>query len=206
MIVHDLYDYPTLRQLEEATMFAVHPRRATLVLGGNQSVDVLDPTTAATTPIRRRRGGGGLVLVRPDDLWVDWWIPRDDDRWSHDVRESSLRVGEWWADALNPYVKDVRVHEGALEGEVAFRLVCFAGQGPGEVFVDGRKAVGVTQWRVREGVFLSTILHAEPTSDVLDYLRVVPDGLADALDHVALSSLSSLDPTQVLARLGTLSG
>ena len=30
-------------------------------------------------------------------------------------------------------------------------LVCFAGQGPGEVFVEERKIVGVSQWRGREG-------------------------------------------------------
>jgi len=194
VIVDDLYDYRTLRQLEETTMFVVRPLRATLVLGGSQSVDVLDPSRVSSTPVRRRRGGGGLVLVRPDDVWVDWWIPHDDDRWSHDVRESSLRIGQWWSDALSPHVNDVRVHAGPLEGEVAFRLVCFAGRGPGEVFVAGRKAVGVTQWRVREGVFLSTVLHAEPTSDVLDFLRLVPEGLVDALDHAALSSLRALDP------------
>ena len=55
--------------------------------------------------------------------------------------------------------------------------MCFAGRGPGEVFVDERKAVGVTQWRVREGVFVSTVLHAGPTTDVLRYPREVPDGL-----------------------------
>ncbi len=205
MIVDDLYDYHSLRQLEATTMFVVRAERATLVLGGSQSVEVLDPMKLTGTVIRRRRGGGGLVLVRPDDLWVDWWIPRNDDRWSNDVHVSSLRVGEWWADALSPFVEGVSVHAGPLEGEVAFRVVCFAGRGPGEVFVKGRKAVGVTQWRVREGVYVSTVLHAEPTSDVLDFLRSIPGGLADALDHEALSSLSSVDPTLVLERLSTLS-
>ena len=97
------------------------------------------------------------------------------------------------------------MHEGPLEGDDAHRVVCFAGRGPGEVFVNDRKAVGVTQWRVREGVFVSTVLHAEPTADVLDYLKFVPAGLADALDHHALSTLESVDAASTLAQLRAVS-
>jgi hypothetical protein len=93
------------------------------------------------------------------------------------------------------------VHEGALEGEVEFRLVCFAGRGPGEVFVDERKTVGLTQWRVREGVFVSTVLHAGPTTDVLEYLREVPSGLDQALDHQTLGSLTLGDREDFLAEV-----
>jgi lipoate-protein ligase A len=197
----DLYDYASIRRLDVATMFVARTERPTLVLGGSQPSDVLDPEKIALTPVRRRRGGGGLVLLRPEDLWVDWWIPRDDDRWNYDVHVSSLRVGQWWARVLGKSVQGVRVHEGPLEGDDAHRVVCFAGRGPGEVFVDDRKAVGVTQWRVREGVFVSTVLHAEPTVDVLNYLRVVPPGLADALDHHAISTLTAVDAGSLLAQL-----
>jgi lipoate---protein ligase len=205
VIVDDLYDYSSIRRLDVATMFMVRAERATLVLGGSQATDVLDPRKRDEIPLRRRRGGGGLVLVRPDDLWLDWWIPHDDARWSHDVQVSSVQVGQWWARALRTSVDDVEVHEGRLEGEAAHRVVCFAGRGPGEVFVDGRKAVGVTQWRVREGVFVSTILHAEQTTDVLEYLAIVPSGLDDALDHEALSTLQSVDPLAIVEQLRTLS-
>lgn len=203
--VEDLYDYSSLRQVASATMFVVRTERPTLVLGGSQSSDVLDARKLSTTPLRRRRGGGGIVLVRPNDLWIDWWIPQSDERWSYDVHVSSVRVGRWWADALGAVADDVVVHEGALEGEAAHRVVCFAGRGPGEVFVQGRKAVGVTQWRVREGVFASTVLHAEPTADVLDFLASVPPGLAEALDHHALSTLVSVDRSTTLSRLRLLS-
>jgi lipoate-protein ligase A len=200
--VEDLYDYGELRQLEVATVFVAQVARATLVLGGNQSADVVDPSRDPTLKVRRRRGGGGLVLLRPEDLWIDWWIPHGDLRWSHDVRVSSVQVGAWWADALRTHTSgDVRVHEGALEGEVEFRLVCFAGRGPGEVFVDERKTVGLTQWRVREGVFVSTVLHAGPTTDVLEYLREVPSGLDQALDHQTLGSLTLGDREDFLAEV-----
>jgi hypothetical protein len=100
----------------------------------------------------------------------------------------------------------VTVHERGLEGEDRFRVVCFAGRGPGEVFVDDRKTVGLTQWRVREGVFLSTVLHAEATSDVIDYLAVVPEGLRDELDHEVLSSLEHADAHDVIEGLRVVGG
>jgi hypothetical protein len=116
-------------------------------------------------------------------------------------------VGRWWAETLRESTDAiVTVHEGSLKGDPRFRLVCFAGRGPGEVFVNDRKAVGLTQWRVREGVFLSTVLHAEPTSDVLGYLAEVPEGLAEALDHEALSSLHLSDHAALVDRLSELSG
>jgi lipoate-protein ligase A len=205
VIIDDLYDYSSIRRSEVATMYVARTERPTLVLGGSQSSDVLDPQKIARTPVRRRRGGGGLVLLRPEDLWVDWWIPRHDERWNYDVHVSSLLVGQWWADVLEERVQGVRVHAGPLEGDEDYRVVCFAGRGPGEVFVDDRKAVGVTQWRVREGVFVSTVMHAEPTSDVLDYLSVIPTGLGGALDHHALSTLESIDAGSTLAKLRVVS-
>jgi lipoate-protein ligase A len=198
----ELYDYDVLRKESEATIYVVVPDRATLVLGSTQSRELLDPGRLGDVPLRRRRGGGGLVLLRPDDLWVDWWIPADDDRWRSDVHASARMVGEWWADVLRQFMAgDVTVHDGPLEGDPAYRLVCFAGRGPGEVFVDGKKAVGVTQWRVREGIFLSSVMHAHASNDVLDYLRDVPVGLDRALDHQVLSSLTTADPEMLVTAL-----
>lgn len=203
----DLYNYDELRHLEVATVFVARVDRATLVLGGNQTSDVVDRSLDPTVNLRRRRGGGGLVLLRPEDLWIDWWIPRGDPRWSHDVRVSSIQVGNWWATALRAHTPGaVLVHEGALEGEAQFRVVCFAGRGPGEVFVDARKTVGLTQWRVREGVFVSTVLHVGPTTDVLAYLREVPVGLDQALDHQTLASLTLGDRDRFLAEVLDASG
>jgi hypothetical protein len=41
---------------------------------------------------------------------------------------------------------------------------------------------------------------------VLDYLAVVPEGLADAVDHALLSSLHLDDPEALLLELQRLSG
>jgi lipoate-protein ligase A len=203
----DLYNYDELRHLEVATVLVARVERETLVLGGNQLADVVDLSRDPTLKLRRRRGGGGLVLLRPEDLWIDWWIPQRDVRWSYDIRVSSLQVGTWWAEALRAHTAgDVRVHAGALEGEADYRVVCFAGRGPGEVFVNERKTVGLTQWRVREGVFVSTVLHAGPTTDVLKYLREVPDGLDQALDHQTLASLTLGDRDTFLAEILDASG
>ena len=188
--VADLYDYEALRHLE-ATMFVVELDRPTLVLGAHQSIDVLDRSRVGDRPVRRRRGGGGLVYLQPGDLWVDWWLPASDPRWSSDVHASSILAGHWWSGVLARRVAgEVSVHAGSLEGDPAHRLVCFAGRGPGEVFVDGRKAVGLTQWRVREGIFVSTVVHSTPSNDVISLLSSAPEGLASALDHHVLAGLS----------------
>ncbi len=205
-VVTELYDYSALRSLNEATAFVPELTQPVVVLGGSQSSDVLEPARTSELALRRRRGGGGLVLLQPGDVWIDWWIPADDERWSKDVRVSSIRCGAIWRDVLAPLVhEEVTVHEGPLEGDVAHRVVCFAGKGPGEVFVGGRKAVGVTQWRVREGVFLSTVLPAHDSHDVLALLRTVPPGLAKALDHRVLSSFG-VDPDQLTDGLTRVSG
>ena len=48
-------------------------------------------------------------------------------------------------------VADAVVHRGGLVATPWSRQVCFAGLGPGEVTVAGRKVVGVAQRRTRHG-------------------------------------------------------
>jgi lipoate-protein ligase A len=85
-------------------------------------------------------------------------------------------------------------------------VVCFAGRGPGEVFVDGKKAVGLAQWRVREGIFVTTVLHNGPTDGVIDLLSDPPPGLREALDHHVSSSLALHDPEDLIDDLAVRSG
>ena len=203
--VEELYDYDALRRLRSPTVFVVRTSKPTFVLGGSQSTSVINDQRRAEVALRRRRGGGGIVRLHPDDVWIDWWLPADDPRWSNDVHVTSHRVGEWWGEVLTERVTlPVHIHLGALEGEISWRVACFAGRGPGEVFVGERKVVGVTQWRVREGVFISSVLHAQPSSAIMEILATVPEGLDAALAHHTLESLD-LDGDDVTSALVSLS-
>jgi lipoate-protein ligase A len=196
--VDELYDYDELRSIKEATMFAVSIDEPLLVLGSSQTADVLDRERVHSLSVRRRRGGGGIVYLDPADIWIDWWIPADDERWERDVRSSARRAGGWWRDALAQHVTGaLEVYDGPLVGEEQHRVVCFAGRGPGEVFVDGVKAVGLAQWRVHEGSLLTSVLPANSSALVVDLLAQEPQGLREALAHHSLSSLALEEPELV---------
>lgn len=140
--------------------------RPVLVLGSTQSPSVVDRRRAAGSGVAvvRRRSGGGAVYLEPGaQEWVDVWIPRHDPCWSPEPRATAERVGEWWARALGgtraatataTATATVEVHRGAPVPTAGERLVCFAGIGAGEVVLDGRKLVGLAQWRSREGALV----------------------------------------------------
>jgi hypothetical protein len=59
----------------------------------------------------------------------------------------------------------------------------------------------VTQWRVREGMFLSSALLAHGSGAILSYLREVPDGLEAELNHHTIASLGILDTEALIDSL-----
>jgi lipoate-protein ligase A len=160
------------------------------------------------------------VYLEPGgNLWVDAWIPRDDVLWAHDVSVAAEWVGQWWTEALVGLGVGVgagvgvagglSVHTGRSVPGALGDLVCFAGRGPGEVFVDGRKVVGLSQWRSREGALFSSCayLHwdAEPLLDLLSLDDVARSELSGELRDVAVG-VGALSPsvgelTGVLDRL-----
>jgi lipoate-protein ligase A len=181
-----------------------HP---TLVLGSTQPAEVVSPEALrdGSVELVRRRGGGGAVYLEPGGhLWVDAWIPRDDVLWAHDVSAAAEWVGWWWVEALraagagagagtettaqgNP--PGLSVHTGRSEPGALGEMVCFAGRGPGEVFLDGRKVVGLSQWRSREGALFSSCAYlewdAEPLLDLLSFDDLTRSDLAVELRDVA---------------------
>jgi lipoate-protein ligase A len=118
-----------------------------LVLGSTQ------PEVAERgVPVVRRRSGGGAVLVRPGELlWVDVLLPADDALWEADVGRSFHWLGQAWVDALGALGVESNWHDGPMVCTPWCRQVCFAGIGPGEVTVDARKVVGMSQRRTRAG-------------------------------------------------------
>lgn len=140
------------------------PSVPAVVLGSTQAA----PVGPSRIEVVRRRTGGGAVLVTPDDpLWVDVDLPIGDPLWSDDVGASFRWLGAAWTEALGHGI----VHEGGFEPGRWGRTVCFAGRGPGEVFVDGAKVVGLAQRRTRAGArFQCAVLS-----------RWAPDALIDVV-------------------------
>jgi lipoate-protein ligase A len=190
-----------------------HP---TLVLGSTQPTDLVSPDAlrARSVELVRRRGGGGAVYLGVGGhLWLDAWIPRDDVLWAHDVSSAAEWVGQWWIEAFTAVgaeaPTDVRgalsVHRGRSVPGTLGDLVCFAGRGPGEVFVDDRKIVGLSQWRSREGALFSSCAYLqwdpEPLLDLLSFDDVTRRELAGGLRDVAVG-VGALLAVKSLAGVG----
>ena len=174
-----------------------------LALGSRQSVEDADPVAcaAAGVDVVRRRSGGGAVLLRPGEVvWLDAVLPRGHARWTDDVHDAMVRVGEAWATALATSVAGrLDVHRGRLVRDSWSDLVCFAGLGPGEVLLDGHKLVGISQRRTRDAARFQCLLHRSvdlPATAAL--LRGVPDA---PLPDVAV--LPTADASTLAAALAT---
>lgn len=132
-----------------------------VILGSTQSnVDVdFDKAQQSGLEIVHRRSGGGIVYLHPEDaVWVDITIPRNDPMWSDDVSESMLWIGEVFVRALQPWI-NATVYRGAFEIGLDGRVVCFASTSPGEVFVENKKVVGISQRRTRDGARFQCVLY-----------------------------------------------
>lgn len=132
--------------------------RTILVLGSTQPPTVVDGSraeAAGVAVVRRRSGGGAVFLVPGEQVWVDVWVPRADPLWRDEPRGTAEMVGEWWASALAAAgIGGLSAHRGPSVPEPAGQVVCFAGVGPGEVLAEGRKLVGLAQWRSRQGALV----------------------------------------------------
>jgi lipoate-protein ligase A len=106
----------------------------------------------------RRPSGGGAVLVEPGaQVWADVWVPVGDPRWHPDVSRSFHWLGELWCAALARCGVAADWHRGPATGGALARVACFAGLGPGEVTVAGRKVVGLSQRRTRAWSLLQCV-------------------------------------------------
>ena len=131
------------------TVWLVEVTAPAVVLGSTQPASAVVPGAAAV----RRRSGGGAVLVQPGGLvWVDVLVPAGDPLWDADVGRAFAWLGRAWVGALGDAgVPGARAHDGPLLASAWSSRVCFAGLGPGEVSLEGRKVVGMAQRRTRWG-------------------------------------------------------
>jgi len=133
-----------------------------IVLGSSQRAGLLDieGARAGGIEVARRRSGGGAVLLEPDSqVWLDICLPRGDPLWDDDVGRSARWLGSALAGVVSGLgATGAEAHQGPFKPSEWSSQVCFAGRGPGEVLVDGRKVVGTSQRRTRAGaVFQVTV-------------------------------------------------
>ena len=131
------------------------PEVSALVLGSHQPASAFSAPALAQAGLEqaRRRSGGSAVLVGGGRvLWVDFVIPKGDPLWDDDVGRAAWWVGDLWSAAIGA----AEVWRGGLMSTDWSPLVCFAGLGPGEVTVGGRKVVGVCQRRTGRGALFQT--------------------------------------------------
>ncbi|HEY1828836.1 MAG TPA: hypothetical protein VGG38_01205 [Acidimicrobiales bacterium] len=168
----------------------------TLVLGSTQPAELVSRSRVKEREVEvvRRRGGGGSVYLGPGGfLWIDAWIPRSDRLWNGDVSAAAAWAGAWWTDGLASVgVDNLEVHAGRSRPGELGELVCFAGRGPGEVFHHGRKVMGLSQWRSREGSLFSMCVYARwdpvPLLDLMPLEDDVRESLAADLIAVAVGT------------------
>ena len=138
------------------------PEHPALVLGSTQpdsDADAIALEGAGVELARRRSGGGAVLLVPGQTVWLDVEIPRVDPLWDDDVGRAFHWVGRAWVGALAELGVPATVHLGGVRETTWSRLICFAGLGPGEVTVDGRKLVGISQRRTRAGARFQCVVH-----------------------------------------------
>jgi len=186
-----LFDVGQLRSRTSPALATPVVKGPTVVLGSTQAADDLDARALelAGAVVRRRRGGGGAVLLRPGDVWIEWWLPTGCREAISDLRATAYLVGSWWLEALSALGVAAELHRGDVRDPDQGAIACFAGLGPGELTVGGHKLVGVSQWRTRNGALVSTVACERSPATVREYLAGGPD--LPSLDRT--TSLHQLD-------------
>jgi lipoate-protein ligase A len=177
------------------TAVLCRPLAEALVIGSAQGVPAPPGTGVAQVPVLRRRSGGAAVLVAPGaQCWLDVFLPPDDPLVDVDVARTAWWLGEVWAAALTGFLghdAHLGVHRGPSERNKWSARACFGALGPGEVTLDGRKLVGISQRRASSGVWLHSMgllcFDAARLAAMLCEDREEERELADHLSHLAAS-------------------
>jgi lipoate-protein ligase A len=167
------------RPVGERSIVVYQPARPVLVLGSSQRDEVVDWARVEQrgAEVVRRRSGGSAVLVEPGAaVWIDVTIPGDDPLWDQDVGRAFHWLGAAWAEVLAGGGVECRWYDGPMRKTPWSDRVCFAGLGPGEVTVGGRKVVGLSQRRTREAVLFQCCAALQWEPEHLLNLLALDDG------------------------------
>jgi len=134
-------------------------------------------------------------------VWVDVVLPAGDELWEDDVGRSFHWLGTAWVDALASLDIDGAMHTGAMVCTPWCRQVCFAGIGSGEVTVDGRKVVGLSQRRTRAGALFhcAALLRWDP-AEIVRLLGLDAAVVEEIEPLAAALRLNAADLEQALLR------
>lgn len=201
----DLHARPLGPHVHRAVTVLEIERRA-LVLGSTQPASDIDASAAAAAVVdvvRRRSGGGAVLLVPGETIWIDIELAKADALWDDDVRRSFDWLGDAWRAAVARFGVDGHAHEGALAESRWSRRVCFAGVGPGELVVEGRKLVGISQRRTRDGARFQCVVHRRwDPAPLVTLLALSPDDRERAVaDLMAAGTALDVRPDELVDAL-----
>ncbi len=121
-----------------------------LILGSNQDGTVFDERTLldSKVEIARRKSGGSAVYVSPLDFyWLNVNIPSSKNSHHFDIRKTCVAVGRSIFRSLEDELKDVgrcfHLNE-TFNVNLPGKIYCFFSKGPGEIFFNEAKCVGLS--------------------------------------------------------------
>ena len=155
------------------------PTHSALVLGSTQNLSIVNSTECHNRGIeivKRRSGGGAVLLSSETTVWIDVVLPATHELSVSDIGQAPLWLGKLFQQVLIDLgVADLTLHETAMEKTDWSTLICFAGRGPGEVFMsNGRKVVGISQRRTREWVRFQIVVSLAWRPEILLALLNAP--------------------------------
>lgn len=173
--------------------------RPALVLGSSQRkiLELTDLVTRSPFEVCVRDSGGGAVLLEPgSQLWAALYVHPGDPLVQSDISQSF----DWLADLSFVALKELGVDSAHIFDGVPVRtplskVLCFGGISYGELSVESRKLVGISQRRGKDWViFHLAILIRDRQLDVLDVLA--PDlQSAGPLPKCSIGLDELIDPT-----------
>lgn len=130
------------------------------------------------------------MLVPGEVTWIDVIVPVGTAGWSDDVHGPMVWLGRHLADVITALTgaDDVVVHEGAMRSTPWSKQICFDGVGAGELLLEGRKLVGISQRRTRHAARLQCCWYAS----------YVPESLLELLDPAGRPGPGDLAPVTTL--------